>query len=63
MISSTFLFFQLPLNWFALASVPLYLGAGVTSWIQGDRPMAGMWTCYALANGFLVYAGYLRILK
>jgi len=42
------------INWFAATSVPLYLGAGITSYIHGNKFMAGMWTCYAIANAFLV---------
>jgi hypothetical protein len=44
------------MNWFALASVPLYLGAGITAFLRGNWPMAGVWSCYAIANAFLVYS-------
>lgn len=44
------------MNYFAAASVPLYLGAGITSFLNGNLSMAGMWTCYAIANACLVYA-------
>lgn len=46
------------MNYFALTSVPLYVGAGITSWLHGNVGMAGMWMCYAAANAFLVYAEY-----
>lgn len=44
------------MNWFALASVPLYFGASVTALVNGNAPMAGVWFFYATANLCLVYA-------
>ena len=44
------------LNWFVLASVPLYLGAGLYSLRHGNAMMAGAWLCWAAANTFLLFA-------
>jgi hypothetical protein len=43
------------MNYFVLASIPLYLGAAVNSLINGHNMMAGAWACYALANAFLMF--------
>jgi len=46
------------MNYFVLASVPLYIGAGITSLVNGNLPMAAVWACYASANAFLLYAEF-----
>jgi hypothetical protein len=46
------------MNWFVVASVPLYIGASITSLVNGNYAMSGAWFCWATANAFLVYAEY-----
>lgn len=46
------------MNYFVLASVPLYIGAGITSLVNGNYPMAAVWSCYAAANAFLLFAEF-----
>jgi hypothetical protein len=46
------------MNYFVLASIPLYLGASANSFINGNYAMAGAWFCWAAANGFLSYIEY-----
>ena len=43
------------MNYFVLASIPLYLGAAINSLMNGNRMMAGAWMCYATANAFLMF--------
>ena len=42
-------------NYFVLASVPLYFGASIDSYLRGHEGMAGVWFCYAMANALLCY--------
>lgn len=45
------------MNLFVVVITLLYFSAGVYDWCAGNKPMAGLWTCYALANVCLLANG------
>jgi len=46
------------INMFVAASVLLYFGASVTSWMHGNVNMAAVWFFYACANVGMVMVEY-----